>query len=89
MANGGGNIYQTARKSAGLTQEAAAERLWPSPAAPAGPPARTPAAMRRTPVSAERPETACRKRCTSGLPHRPLGRARRPHRPSGRGSGLN
>lgn len=27
MANGGGNIYQTARKSAGLTQEAAAERL--------------------------------------------------------------
>lgn len=27
MQNGGGNIYQTARKSAGLTQEAAAERL--------------------------------------------------------------
>lgn len=27
MQNGGGNIYQTARKAAGLTQEAAAERL--------------------------------------------------------------
>ena len=27
MARDGGNIYQTARKAAGLTQEAAAERL--------------------------------------------------------------